>query len=109
MPKEHVIQKSVGEGGDNQPQDVAFVQYLLNLTSERKGVPKKLMEVDGEMDKDTIAAIREYQAKFCKEETNGKIEPGKETMASFGKTTPIFAQNDGKRYLLQDAHGKKVG
>jgi hypothetical protein len=108
MANQHVIQKSVGEGGENLPTDVAFVQYLLNLSSERSGVPKKTVEEDGQMEKDDVAAIREYQAKYCKEETGGKIDPGKETMISLSKTTPTFALNDGKHYLLQDRHGKKI-
>ena len=107
MAKKLDIKKSVGDGGDNQPEDVAIVQYLLNLTSERQKVPKKAVPEDGKAGPETIAGIKEYQAKFCKTEVGGKIDPGQETMASFSKTTPVFALNDGT-YLAQDRHGKRI-
>jgi peptidoglycan hydrolase-like protein with peptidoglycan-binding domain len=100
------IKKSVGEGADNQPQDVLLVQYLLNLTSERQGVPKKPVPADGKMTKETIAAIKEYQTKF-KLEVDGLLEPGGETITSLNKTTPTFAANDGKAYLTKDPNGKR--
>ena len=101
------IKKSVGEGGVNQPEDVAIVQTLLNLTYDRQKVPKKPVPVDGEISKEMIAAIREYQAKFCKE-TDGLVEPGNETITKLNETTPVYALFDGKRYLDQDRHGKPI-
>ena len=102
-----VIQKSVGEGGVNQPQDVGVVQLLLNLTSERQGVPKKRVTVDGKVGPATIAAIREYQTKFCKE-VDGRVDPGQETITRLNKTTPVHPSNNGVSYLRRNRDGRRI-
>jgi peptidoglycan hydrolase-like protein with peptidoglycan-binding domain len=103
----NVIQKSVGEGGINRPQDVGVVQTLLNLTSERKGTPKERLAVDGIVGPKTIAAIREYQAKFCKV-ADGLIDPGKETISRLNQTTPVYPSNNGVSYLRRDRNGRRL-
>ena len=63
--------------------ELGSVESLLNLTSERQKVPRAPVPEDGTMGPETIAAIKEYQAKFCKTEVGGKIWIS--AMKRFGK------------------------
>lgn len=78
-----VLQSSVGEKGKNLKSDVETVQRLL----KSKGFDPK--GVDGVCGKDTIAAIRKFQATFLSN-PDGLIEPGRKSwqkLAGTGGTT----------------------
>ncbi len=86
-----VLQASVGENGKNLKGDVETVQSLL----KSKGFDPK--GVDGICGKDTIAAIRRFQATFLSN-PDGLIEPGRKTwqkLAGTGGTTPDLSQWSG--------------
>ena len=94
----NTIQFSVGEGGRNRSQDVGVVQHLLNLTHNARGTPKKSIDVDGIAGPITIAAIREYQKRFCKV-VDGRVDPNHETISRLNQTFSFPRANDGISYL----------
>lgn len=88
-----VLQATVGNNGSNLEEDVLTVQSLLKSKGYNPG------PVDGICGKDTIAAIRKFQATFSTQ-PDGLIEPGKKTwirLSSTGAstTTPDLAQWNG--------------
>ena len=70
----HIIQ-SVGLGAKNQPNDVMFVQELLNLyAAEDRRMPT--LTVDGKSGKNTKTAIYNFQLFIVKPKTpDSKIDP----------------------------------
>lgn len=74
-----VLQSSVGEKGKNLKSDVETVQSLL----KSKGFDPK--GIDGVCGKDTIAAIRRFQATFLTN-PDGLIEPGRKTWQKLAST-----------------------
>ena len=91
---------SVGVNSVNRPQDVGIVQHLLNLSSSKRGVPKQPLIVDGIVGPKTLAAIREFQTKFCKL-VDGKLFPGGETIKRLNEVGgPIRPLNDGVAFLV---------
>jgi len=74
-----VLQSSVGEKGKNLRSDVETVQSLL----KSKGFDPK--GVDGICGKETIAAIRRFQATFLTN-PDGLIEPGRKTWQKLAST-----------------------
>ena len=98
MPE--TIMSSVGVDGVNRPQDVGIVQHLLNLSGAKRDIPKQPLEVDGIVGPKTLAAIREFQKKFCKV-VDGKISPGGETLRALNQVGgPISRANDGIAFLV---------
>jgi peptidoglycan hydrolase-like protein with peptidoglycan-binding domain len=69
------INKSVGKGGINEAGDVSLVQDLLNEQGEN-------LTVDGKIGKNTINAIKRFQATLSKRTPDGLIEPGKSTITA---------------------------
>ena len=61
------IKLSVGRNGSNNPKDVKVVQALLNAALERqpklKATGTKTLEVNGECDAPTLAALQAFQEK----------------------------------------------
>jgi peptidoglycan hydrolase-like protein with peptidoglycan-binding domain len=93
------IQSSVGVSGANRAQDVGIVQHLLNVTRTKVGIPKERLEVDGLFGPLTLAAIREFQTKFCKL-VDGKLVPNGETITKLNQVGgPISRLNNGVAFL----------
>lgn len=68
---------SVGSGGTNRPNDVFFVQRLLN---ENGSTPK--LRVDGLNGRRTIAAIKVFQSRIVGlRNPDGRVDPGGRTIA----------------------------
>jgi peptidoglycan hydrolase-like protein with peptidoglycan-binding domain len=74
----HIIQRSVGLGGANQPADVRIVQKLINAVPAAKGGPSPALAVDGLCGPFTCAAISRFQAKNIGS-ADGRIDPGQRT------------------------------
>lgn len=53
---------SVGQGGDNRPDDVRLIQNLLNVVPASEGGPATKLAVDGLVGPKTVAAISRYQS-----------------------------------------------
>lgn len=66
------ISGSVGQGGKNEPQDVARVQALLDARGFEPGA------ADGSVGPRTIGAIVEFQRRFLKV-TDGRVDPNGRT------------------------------
>lgn len=90
---------SVGSGGVNDVMDVSVVQYLLNRASARIGVPLELIDVDGIMGPETLAAIREFQKRFFPKRVDGRVDPAGETFNILRVTANSVVLNDGQNYL----------
>jgi peptidoglycan hydrolase-like protein with peptidoglycan-binding domain len=73
------ISSSVGKGGKNKPEDVKQVQELLNQHRSAGGYAT--LKVDGQMGKKTLAAIEAFQKKVLAGSVDGRINPGRETLA----------------------------
>src|SRR5262245_65085923 len=56
------IKDTVGEGGNNAPHDVALVQAMLRLVKNAKQQPYFGGDYDGVYEKNTKAAIENFQA-----------------------------------------------
>ncbi len=81
------INKSVGEKGDNDTEDVKIVQELLN----KKGAS---LTVDGDCGKKTIDAIKAFQSKLGFSKPDGRVDPGGKTWKGLtGNTSPSDDQN----------------
>ena len=80
------IEKSVGDGGDNNESDVIIIQELLNKNGAS-------LKVDGDCGAKTIAAINAFQAKMGMANPDGLISPGKGTwkalIAGGGTSDPV--------------------
>lgn len=75
MPRK--IEKSVGNGGFNQLNDVRTVQDLLNLVPTAQGGPTKMLNVDGLCYGLTLEAIRRFQRLTVKMAVpDGRVDPG---------------------------------
>jgi peptidoglycan hydrolase-like protein with peptidoglycan-binding domain len=102
MPKS--LQRSVGWGGRNLPQDVVTVQYLLNCVPSGKGGPFPELAVDGLVGPKTIGAIRKFQrAAFG--HADGRVDPNKRTIQTLLAYDPYPNQAMG----LPGAAGKTAG
>jgi peptidoglycan hydrolase-like protein with peptidoglycan-binding domain len=93
------IKSSVGSGGVNELMDVSVVQYLLNRASARVGTPLELIEVDGIMGPETLAAIREFQQRYFPKRVDGRLDPSGETLSLLRVTANSAFLNDGQSYL----------
>jgi peptidoglycan hydrolase-like protein with peptidoglycan-binding domain len=88
----------VGPGLVNDLQDVSIVQYLLNASNKNRGVPKRRIDVDGIFGPETLAAIKEFQTRFCKL-VDGRADPGNETLRQLNFAAgPFVAFSDIKGY-----------
>lgn len=93
------ISASVGVGGSNREQDVSIVQMLLNFVRRDRGVPRDQLDVDGVLGPKTLAAIKEFQKRFCRV-VDGRVEPNHETLTQLNSMAGHFqALNDGSSYL----------
>jgi peptidoglycan hydrolase-like protein with peptidoglycan-binding domain len=101
------IMSSVGVNCVNRAQDVGIVQHLLNLSRTKRRVPQQALVVDGIFGPKTLAAVREFQTKFCKL-VDGKIFPGGETITRLNEMGgPIRPLNDGVAFLVpKDSSGE---
>jgi peptidoglycan hydrolase-like protein with peptidoglycan-binding domain len=79
------INFSVGEGGANIPQDVAVVQFLLDVVRRRDGDERLL--VDGIAGPKTLAAISQFQKKYCSA-VDGRVNPAGETISALNMQAP---------------------
>ncbi len=70
----NVLTGSVGKGGENKPDEVKRVQNLLN----RHGI-RPVLEEDGKVGKNTIAAIEQFQKIKLNGYSDGLVEPNKNT------------------------------
>jgi len=93
------IESSVGSGGVNDSMDVSVVQYLLNRASARIGTPLQLIEVDGIMGPETLAAIRAFQKRYFPKRVDGRVDPSGETLNKLRVTSNSTILNDGESYL----------
>jgi hypothetical protein len=82
MTRPFEIGATVGQGGKNLEEDVQAVQAALN---RRAGAG---LNVDGRCNKDTIAAIMEFQRALGQSKPDGRVDPGRSTaraLAASGK------------------------
>ena len=79
MTEQIAISASVGEGGDNRPEDVRLVQAALNRVPPANGGPASAMTVDGSSGPKTVEAIRRFQTHHGLP-TDGRIDPGGSTL-----------------------------
>jgi peptidoglycan hydrolase-like protein with peptidoglycan-binding domain len=76
-----VIDRSVGQGGANQANDVFNIQYGLDQVPPIDGGPSPQLKIDGICGPKTIKAIRDFQMKhFGWQGADGRIDPGKQTI-----------------------------
>lgn len=75
------IQQSVGAGGVNSPNDVRVVQQLLNDQNHPK-FQTPTLSVDGLIGPNTIGAIRSYQTAVVGGKADGRVDPGRNTIAA---------------------------
>jgi hypothetical protein len=88
-----VIEKSVGVGGANKPDDVFNIQYGLDQVPPIDGGPATPLKIDGLSGPKTIAAIREFQKKyFGMAGCDGRIDPGKKTLAKLNEKRQRWIQ-----------------
>jgi hypothetical protein len=74
---------SVGQGGKNNPEDVQAVQAALN---------KKMnagLQVDGNCDNRTIAAIKAFEKALGKSRPDGLIHPGRGAARALASSAPM--------------------
>lgn len=78
------LSRSVGQGGQNEPQDVKVVQRLLNRHTLKN---VRRLHVDGLSGPQTIRAIREFQAqKVGMRHPDGRVDPGGRTLRALRDT-----------------------
>ena len=87
------IEKSVGQGGANKPDDVFNIQYGLDQVPPIDGGPATPLKIDGVCGPTTIGAIRDFQKKhFGLAGSNGRIDPGTETLAKLNEKRQRWIQ-----------------
>jgi peptidoglycan hydrolase-like protein with peptidoglycan-binding domain len=80
-----MLQASVGQGGENRPDDVRLVQTLLNARRPT-GFP---LGVDGICGLSTITAIRRFQGQTLGlKSPDGRVEPGSITLRALAPVAP---------------------
>lgn len=89
-----MLRASVGNGGQNNKNDVIYVQNLLNknrsLLSSTDAAP---LNADGICGKKTISAITTYQAEVVGlSKPDGRIDPGGKTIKTLEKPSGNYAQ-----------------
>jgi hypothetical protein len=107
------ITAPVGNGSPNRPDDVRNIQQLINNVPEQEGglrEDRKLV-VDGLCGPNTKDAIAKFQVKhFGWSGADGKVEPGKQTLAKLNSfdtsvtpppSPPPKPQPKSKQFLLQ--------
>jgi len=75
------LRKSVGEGGENNENEVILVQTLLSKVRKSQG--KREISVDGDAGPETIGAIREFQRSqfgWTGPQLDGRIDPQGNTL-----------------------------
>jgi hypothetical protein len=76
-----VIDRSVGQAGANQANDVFNIQYGLDQVAPVDGGPSPQLKIDGLCGPKTIKAIHDFQLKqFGWSGADGRIDPGKQTI-----------------------------
>ena len=80
---------SVGQDGQNRPEDVLLVQRLLNA---HLPTPLAPLAEDGKCGARTIAAIRVYQGRIGIAAPDGRVDPGGHTFRALtGQSSPANA------------------
>ncbi|MET9411789.1 peptidoglycan-binding domain-containing protein [Streptomyces sp. NPDC002935] len=77
---------SVGPDGNNDSQDVRFLQSLINDSRDSTG--GSLITVDGSFSEETAGALAEFQAASGLEDTGGSLTPGDATETALETTPP---------------------
>jgi hypothetical protein len=80
------ITASVGQNGVNRSHDVVIVQNLLNLISPVEGGPHPLLDVDGKVGPQTIAAIARFQQHQFGW-ADGRVDPHQKTITRLNEIT----------------------
>ncbi|MEU7283651.1 hypothetical protein AB0A69_33530 [Streptomyces sp. NPDC045431] len=75
---------SVGPDGDNDPQDVRYVQALVN--DWRAGAEGALIAIDGSFSEETAGALSDFQSAAGLEDTAGSLTPGDATETELEST-----------------------
>lgn len=102
------IGKAVGQGGDNEQDDVRTVQGLLN---RHDLTPLSNLEVDGRCGTATITAIRHFQVRALGiQAPDGRVDPGGRTMRKLGTgpTERGSGQNPEIRQADRDLRASRV-
>lgn len=80
-----MLQASVGQGGENRPDDVRLVQTLLNARRPT-GFP---LGTDGLCGLSTVTAIRRFQSQVMGlKSPDGRVDPGSLTLRALAPVTP---------------------
>lgn len=86
------IYGSVGEGGENQPDDVKTVQRLLN---QHVLPPLRALKVDGIAGRGTIDTIRHFQeVRLGMKNPDGRVDPGGRTMSKLREVRSSDAERE---------------
>ncbi|WP_162688479.1 MULTISPECIES: peptidoglycan-binding domain-containing protein [unclassified Streptomyces] len=75
---------SVGPSGDNDPQDVRYVQALLN--DWRASTGGSLIAIDGSFSEESAGALSDFQSVAGLEDTAGSLTPGDPTETELEST-----------------------
>ncbi len=81
------ISASVGEGGENDPDDTTTIQTLLNNVPITAAGPHPLLAVDGKVGRLTIGAIRKFQARHLGW-SDGRVDPDGPTLPELHSFSP---------------------
>jgi hypothetical protein len=98
------ISKTVGKGGKNEPADVKVVQELLNKFTKIGEYSK--VDVSGQVDDKTLAAIAAFQEKVVGMRRADKlVEPGKNTIKKLNEN-PSAVEKEANEKSAAEGAGK---
>lgn len=104
------IKSSVGKGGKNMPEDVKAIQGLLNPFASEVGFPK--LKPNGEASPKLEKAISDFQQKICLFRPDGRVDPGKRTLAKLnagpGKAKAEKKKEDAKVQQVKTQERQKA-
>lgn len=105
-----MIKKSVGFGGENDPMDVCTIQYLLNCVPTVNGGPTEELPVDGARHgggfTKMVIAIRRFQARVFQGWSDGRVDPGGQTLQHLRRWNPADPSYGG--FVKQGATNVKL-
>lgn len=97
------IGSSVGEKGTNHSNDVKLIQALLNVNFRNQNKSKTL-KISGSADKETLAAIKEFQQDTMgTKNPDGRVDPGGKTFHALLKI--LKQQLNDKKSLVEPKEG----